>query len=263
VSVVEVSINTSGSIDNCKIVGSAGFKSLDTVTCDWISQNWRWIPPTMDGKPIPVTTRVSMNWTLRNASSPSAIYSKNIETLHNLLPRQAPELISACYVQGKIFGVLDQYSEVARKNALCFFIGDQVTIYIPESTTPKLLFGLVGGKKLEAALIKMPRENIVSYSVSHKGENRDQAHGITKRYDYMNTQIQITDPKDGSIYFWMMPGIGENAKIDYDANERTNQFATKLDALGIKKVGATYFDIDFIRDRNITIDAPPSIFIPR
>jgi len=208
------------------------------------------MPPTKDGNSISVVTRVSVKWSLRDSPTDAQIaYSKNVEKLHNLLPRNAPELISACYVQGKIFGVLDQYSEIARKNTLCFFIGDQVTIYIPESTKPKLLFGLVGGKKLEEALIKMPRENIVSYSVSHKSENRD----------YTNTQIQITDPKDGSIYFWVMPGIGENAIIDYDANERINQFATKLESLGIKKVDATYFDIDEVRRNYVP---PTFIFIP-
>lgn len=83
-SLVEVSINTSGSVDKCTIVSSAGFELLDTVACDWVSRNWRWSPPTQAGSPIASKTRVSINWKLSAAALNVTLHP--IMSTHTLAP---------------------------------------------------------------------------------------------------------------------------------------------------------------------------------
>jgi len=245
---MEIQVTTKGDVDNCSIVSSSGSTQLDQVACDHIRGNWRWMPPTKDGNSISVVTRVSVKWTLQDSLTDAEIsYSKNVEKLHKILPRQAPELTSACYVQGITLGALPLLTESGRKNALCFFIGDQLAIYVPEFTTQKLLFGLVGGKKLEAQIITMSRENIASYSVNYT---------YTSMSMFENAQIQVTDPKGGNIYFWIFPGSG------YNENFRINQFAMKLDSLGIKKVGGSYRDDDERLKNTSFVYIPTPIYSP-
>jgi len=70
---MEVHITTEGAIDDCRIVQSSGSERLDTAACDHVKTNWRWQPPTASGRPVAVSTRVSVKWDLRDIVPPSII----------------------------------------------------------------------------------------------------------------------------------------------------------------------------------------------
>jgi len=40
---------------------------LDTAACDYVKRVWRWQPPTNQGAPVAVSTRVSVKWDLKDA----------------------------------------------------------------------------------------------------------------------------------------------------------------------------------------------------
>jgi protein TonB len=64
---MEVHITTEGNVDDCKIVTSSSSERLDTAACDYVKRVWRWQPPTNQGTPTAVSTRVSVKWDLRDA----------------------------------------------------------------------------------------------------------------------------------------------------------------------------------------------------
>lgn len=64
---MEVHITTEGNVDDCKIVQSSSSERLDTAACDYVKRVWRWQPPTNQGTPTAVSTRVSVKWDLRDA----------------------------------------------------------------------------------------------------------------------------------------------------------------------------------------------------
>ncbi len=64
---MEVHITTEGNVDDCKIVSSSSSERLDTAACDYVKRVWRWQPPTNQGTPTAVSTRVSVKWDLRDA----------------------------------------------------------------------------------------------------------------------------------------------------------------------------------------------------
>ena len=64
---MEVHIATSGSVDDCKILNSSSSERLDTAACDYVKRVWRWQPPTNQGAPVAVSTRVSVKWDLKDA----------------------------------------------------------------------------------------------------------------------------------------------------------------------------------------------------
>lgn len=64
---MEVHITTEGNVDDCKIVTGSGSDRLDTAACDFVKQRWRWQPPTQQGTPTAVSTRVSVKWDLKDA----------------------------------------------------------------------------------------------------------------------------------------------------------------------------------------------------
>ena len=64
---MEVHITTEGNVDDCKIITSASSERLDTAACDHVKRVWRWQPPTNQGTPVAVTTRVSVKWDLKDA----------------------------------------------------------------------------------------------------------------------------------------------------------------------------------------------------
>jgi len=66
-SLMEVHITTEGNVDDCKIVTSSGSERLDSAACDFVKQRWRWQPPTQQGTPTAVSTRVSVKWDLKDA----------------------------------------------------------------------------------------------------------------------------------------------------------------------------------------------------
>jgi TonB family protein len=68
-----VHISTEGAIDDCRIVQSSGSERLDTAACDHVKTNWRWQPPTASGRPVAVSTRVSVKWDLKDIVPPSVI----------------------------------------------------------------------------------------------------------------------------------------------------------------------------------------------
>jgi protein TonB len=63
----EVHITTEGNVDECKIITSSSSERLDTAACEYVKRVWRWQPPTNQGVPTAVSTRVSVKWDLRDA----------------------------------------------------------------------------------------------------------------------------------------------------------------------------------------------------
>jgi protein TonB len=64
---MEVHITTEGNVDDCKVVKTSGSERLDTAACDHVKRVWRWQPPTNQGQPVAVSTRVSVTWDLKDA----------------------------------------------------------------------------------------------------------------------------------------------------------------------------------------------------
>lgn len=64
---MEVHITTTGSVDDCKILNSSSSERLDSAACDYVKRVWRWQPPTNQGAPVAVSTRVSVKWDLKDA----------------------------------------------------------------------------------------------------------------------------------------------------------------------------------------------------
>jgi len=65
--VMEVSIDTGGSLSACTVTKSSGSERLDSAACDWIKSHWKWQPPTQLGKPVTAKTLVSFKWDLKDA----------------------------------------------------------------------------------------------------------------------------------------------------------------------------------------------------
>jgi protein TonB len=64
---MEVHITTEGNVDDCKVVQSSSSERLDGAACDFVKSHWRWQPPTNQGTPTAVSTRVSVKWDLKDA----------------------------------------------------------------------------------------------------------------------------------------------------------------------------------------------------
>ena len=64
---MEVQITTEGRVSECTVVKSSSSERLDTAACDHVQRVWRWRPPTFEGKPIAVKTRVQVTWDLKDA----------------------------------------------------------------------------------------------------------------------------------------------------------------------------------------------------
>jgi protein TonB len=64
---MEVHITTEGNVDDCKIITSSSSERLDNAACDYVKRVWRWQPPTNQGAPVAVSTRVSVKWDLKDA----------------------------------------------------------------------------------------------------------------------------------------------------------------------------------------------------
>lgn len=64
---MEVNITTEGNVSECTIVQSSSSQRLDQAACDYVKSHWKWQPPTANGKPMAVKTRVSVKWDLRDA----------------------------------------------------------------------------------------------------------------------------------------------------------------------------------------------------
>ncbi len=64
---MEVHITTEGNVDDCKIINTSSSERLDTAACEYVKRVWRWQPPTNQGAPVAVSTRVSVKWDLKDA----------------------------------------------------------------------------------------------------------------------------------------------------------------------------------------------------
>ncbi|MEI7790555.1 MAG: energy transducer TonB [Alphaproteobacteria bacterium] len=64
---MEVHITTEGNVDDCKVEKSSSSERLDSAACDYVKSRWRWQPPTNQGTPTAVSTRVSVKWDLKDA----------------------------------------------------------------------------------------------------------------------------------------------------------------------------------------------------
>jgi protein TonB len=62
-----VHITTEGNVDDCKVEQTSSSERLDQAACDFVKSHWRWQPPTNQGTPTAVSTRVSVKWDLKDA----------------------------------------------------------------------------------------------------------------------------------------------------------------------------------------------------
>jgi protein TonB len=65
-SLIEVHITVEGNVDTCKVVQTSSSDRLDQAACDWVKGHWRWQPPTQQGTPHDVSTRISVKWDLKD-----------------------------------------------------------------------------------------------------------------------------------------------------------------------------------------------------
>jgi protein TonB len=65
-SLIEVHITVEGNVDTCKVVQTSSSERLDNAACDWVKGHWRWQPPTQQGTPHDVSTRISVKWDLKD-----------------------------------------------------------------------------------------------------------------------------------------------------------------------------------------------------
>jgi len=68
---LEVAIGADGVPTDTKVVTSSGSIRLDQAAQDFVKANWRWTAPTQNCKPMAVSTRISIAWSLHNASEAS------------------------------------------------------------------------------------------------------------------------------------------------------------------------------------------------
>lgn len=64
---LQVNIDTTGVVTDCKIAKSSGSQRLDDAACDYVKGHWRWQPPTQEGKAVSANTLVDVVWNLKNA----------------------------------------------------------------------------------------------------------------------------------------------------------------------------------------------------
>jgi periplasmic protein TonB len=65
-SLIEVHITVEGNVDTCKVVQTSSSERLDNAACEWVKAHWRWQPPTQQGTPHDVSTRISVKWDLKD-----------------------------------------------------------------------------------------------------------------------------------------------------------------------------------------------------
>jgi TonB family protein len=65
-SLIEVHITVEGNVDTCKVVQTSSSERLDNAACEWVKGHWRWQPPTQQGTPHDVSTRISVKWDLKD-----------------------------------------------------------------------------------------------------------------------------------------------------------------------------------------------------
>ena len=64
---LQVAIDVTGSVTDCKISKSSGSDRLDAAACEYVKSHWKWQPPTQEGKPVAANTLVDVVWNLKNA----------------------------------------------------------------------------------------------------------------------------------------------------------------------------------------------------
>ena len=67
---LEVRIEPNGAISDAMVISSSGSPRLDSAASDHVKSEWRWQTPMKDCQPIPIRTRVSIKWSLRDAKEP-------------------------------------------------------------------------------------------------------------------------------------------------------------------------------------------------
>ena len=64
---LQVAIDVTGSVTDCKVSKSSGSERLDAAACEYVKGHWKWQPPTQEGKPVAANTLVDVVWNLKNA----------------------------------------------------------------------------------------------------------------------------------------------------------------------------------------------------
>ena len=64
---LQVAIDVTGTVTDCKVSKSSGSERLDSAACEYVKGHWKWQPPTQEGKPVSANTLVDVVWNLKNA----------------------------------------------------------------------------------------------------------------------------------------------------------------------------------------------------
>jgi protein TonB len=64
--VLEVTIDTGGSVSDATVQTSSGSQRLDDAAVAWVKAKWRWNPPTQNGQPSSARTLVKVTFNLKN-----------------------------------------------------------------------------------------------------------------------------------------------------------------------------------------------------
>jgi protein TonB len=64
---LKVSISIYGMVTDVSVVKSSGSNRLDQAAAEWVKANYRWQPPTQNGRPVAAITELDIAWDLRNA----------------------------------------------------------------------------------------------------------------------------------------------------------------------------------------------------
>jgi TonB family protein len=65
---LDVMIGADGVPSDVTVATSSGSLRLDEASRDYVKANWKWQPPLNDCKAVSAKTRISINWSLRNAN---------------------------------------------------------------------------------------------------------------------------------------------------------------------------------------------------
>ncbi len=69
VTLLDVAIGADGVPTAATVHTSSGSVRLDEAAAAHVKENWRWVAPTLNCKPMAVTTRISVAWRLRDADA--------------------------------------------------------------------------------------------------------------------------------------------------------------------------------------------------
>jgi periplasmic protein TonB len=64
--VIRVTITTDGDVSACSVQKTSGSERLDTAACSYVTEHYRWQPPTQNGHPTEAQTLLAITYNLKN-----------------------------------------------------------------------------------------------------------------------------------------------------------------------------------------------------